>query len=263
MIKAFRMPCCILAALMLLFFLPAAVWADEYDTKVYDYGELLSDEEESRLEQLSQEYGKKAKADLVIVTTGTDNTTDCEVFLEDLYDEVGFGYDKEYGDTVMIIVDMRTREVCIEGYGLAQTRVDQSRGDWIRSKITPKLTAGNYYDAFTQFLKLSAKCMRLKVSLNPDSLLLNPIAHLFLALAIGAAAVGSMMYTSQGRTTTDKTTYLNQADSRIVARRDDYVRTTTTRVKKPESNSGGGRSGGGGGGTSSGGHSHSTSRGGF
>jgi len=233
--------------------------------KVYDYADLLTSEQEKQLEDLCAKYGKKGKADLVIVTTNEENGKDCEVFLEDLYDEVGFGYNKTYGDTVMIIVDMYTREVCIEGYGLAETRVNQSRGDYIRGKITPKLSAGKYYEAFIQFTKLSAKCMCLKAGINPaNPLLLLPV-QLILCLGIAAVSVAVMAYHTKTPITTNNQTYLNRTNSQILEQRDDYIRTHTTRVKRQQSSSGSGRSGGGhsGGGTSSGGHSHSTSRGSF
>lgn len=231
--------------------------------KVYDYADLLSNEEEQTLEALCSKYGKKGKADLVLVTTNEPNGKDCEVFLEDMYDEIGFGYDKEFGDTVMIIIDMQTREVCIEGYGLAETRVNQSRGDYIRRKITPDLSAGNYFSAFADFTKLAAKCMRLKGGINPGNPLLLLPVQLILSLIVGAISVGSMAYHSKGHVTTNNQTYLDRANSETLVHRDDFVRTHTTRTKRPESSSGGSGGSSGGGGVSSGGHSHSTSRGSF
>ena len=232
--------------------------------KVYDDANLLTHEEEQRLEELCARYGKKGKADLVIVTTDGSTGIDCEVYLENMYDELGFGYNQKFGDTVMIIVDMGTREVCIEGYGLAETRVRQSRSDYIRENITPMLSAGRYYDAFCLFTELAAKCMRLRGSLNPDSLLLSPIVQLFVSLAVAAAVVGSMAYHSKGHMTVGSQTYLNRANSNMLAQQDDYIRTTTTRTKRPSSSdSGGGGGHSSGGGASSGGHSHSTSRGSF
>lgn len=232
--------------------------------KVYDNANLLTAEQIQDLEEKCARYGTKGKADLVIVTTDGSDGIDCEVYLENMYDELGFGYDKAFGDTVMIIVDMGTREVCIEGYGLAETRVRQSRGDYIREKITPMLSAGRYYEAFCRFTELSAKCMRLKGSLNPDSPLLSLPLQLLVALGIGAAVVGSMAYHSKGRMTVTGQTYLDRAKSNMLIHQDDYIRTTTTRTKRQtDSGSGGGGHSGGGGGTSSGGHSHSTSRGSF
>ena len=234
--------------------------------KVYDNANLLTAEQIQDLEEKCAYYGKKGKADLVIVTTDGSSGIDCEVYLENMYDELGFGYDKAFGDTVMIIVDMGTREVCIEGYGLAETRVRQSRGDYIRGKITPMLSAGRYYEAFCRFTELSAKCMRLKGSLNPDSPLLSLPLQLLVALGIGVAVVGSMAYHSKGHMTVSGQTYLDRANSNMIVHQDDYIRTTTTRTRRQSSSgsgSGGGGHSGGGGGTSSGGHSHSTSRGSF
>lgn len=232
--------------------------------KVYDEANLLTAEEEQHLEELCSTYGKKGKADLVIVTTDGSTGLDCEVYLEDMYDRFAFGYNQAYGDTVMIIVDMGSREVCIEGYGLAETQVDRYRGDYIREQITPDLSAGYYYDAFCDFTKLSAKCMKLKAGISPDSPLISLPFQLCAALSVAAIAVSIMAYHSEGRTTTNSNTYLDRAGSDVLAHRDDFIRTTTTRVRRSQSSSGsGGSRSGGGGGRSSGGHSHSTSRGRF
>ena len=76
-----------------------------------------------------------------------------------------------------------------------------------------------------------------------------------------------MAYNSGGRVTVSEGTYRDFSSSRVVDRRDNYLRTSVTKTRKPSSDnnsSGGGFSGGGSsGGTTSGGHSHSGSRGGF
>jgi len=251
--------------LSMLFLPVATVQASPDQQKVYDEANLLTAEEEQHLEELCHTYGKKGKVDLVIVTTDGSTGLDCEIYLEDMYDQLAFGYNQKYGDTVMIIVDMGSREVCIEGYGLAETQVDRYRGDYIREEITPYLSSGYYYDAFCDFTKLAAKCMKLKAGIAPDSPLISLPFQLIAALGIAAIAVGIMAYHSEGRTTTDSNTYLDRAGSDVLVHRDDFIRTTTTRVRRPQSSSGGsGRSGGGhSGGRSSGGRSHSTSRGRF
>jgi uncharacterized protein len=75
-------------------------------------------------------------------------------------------------------------------------------------------------------------------------------------MVIGAIAVGIMAYGSGGRVTVNNRTYMDGKNSKVVASRDDYIRTVTTRVRRPSNNNGGGRSSGGGG-ISSGGSSHS------
>ncbi|WP_312369294.1 TPM domain-containing protein [Lachnoclostridium sp.] len=87
--------------------------------------------------------------------------------------------------------------------------------------------------------------------------------QLLAAIIIGVITVAIMASRSGGRVTINNHTYLNEGNSGIVARRDDYISTSVTKVKRPEPNhttntssSGGGRSSGGGG-VSSGGRSHS------
>lgn len=89
--------------------------------------------------------------------------------------------------------------------------------------------------------------------------------QLLAAAIIGVIAVAIMASRSGGAVTTNNRTYLNEGNSGITARRDDYIRTSVTKVKRPEPNTNhntGANSNrsfrsSGGGGISRGGRSHS------
>lgn len=244
-----------------LIWIPQPVQASLDDKKVYDDGDLLNDGEEQQLEELCRKYGKKSKLDIVIVTMNDSSLPDCEIYLEDLYDSKKFGFDQEFGDTVMIVVDLARRNVAIQGYKKAETYLAQDRGDIIRNKITPDLTAGNYSDAFEQYIKLSAEYFKIHPSISPNNPILQLWFQLLLAVIIGAVIVAIMAANAGTKMTAGGTTYLDPSNSKVLGRYDRYIRTTTTKVRKPQESSGGG--GGGGGGISSGGNSHSSSRGSF
>jgi uncharacterized protein len=188
----------------------------------------------------------------------------------------------QYGDSVILLVDMYNRKVCIEGYGLAETYIHSKRGDVIRNDITPYLTDKDYVTAFQIFITSSAAYMKDDSELNYDhnytydsaqagnnsvkSTLSNGFYQLIASLIIGVIAVGIMVYNSGGKMTAGGSTYLEGGNSGLIGRRDNYIRTTVTRVRKPTQNNngrGGFNVGGFGGGMSGGGSSHSTSSGGF
>ncbi len=97
-------------------------------------------------------------------------------------------------------------------------------------------------------------------------ILFNLWFQIVVSLVIAGIIVGAMAYNSGGRVTVSQGTYMDFSNSKVINRRDNYLRTSVTKTRKPSNNnksSGGGFGGGGGGGTTSGGHSHSGSRGSF
>ena len=160
---------------------------------------------------------------------------------------------------------MAERDLYIAGFYKGEEFLDNKRSDLVRDKITSDLSRGDYYQAFEGFIKTSSKYMGFRPGANPKSPIFNVWVQLIISFLVGGGVVGVMAYRSSGKMTVHEGTYRDPSDSRIIERRDDYIRTTTTKTKKPsnDGSSGGGSSFGGGGGISSGGHSHSGSRGKF
>jgi uncharacterized protein len=263
--------------------------------KVYDYYGYFTQEEMKNLEEISAEYGEEGKIDIVmIIADGLGGKTP-KKYMEDFYDEMGFGYDQEFGDTSMILINLEkdNRWVEIQSYGQAQYYINNDRTEYILDDVADILKNQKYYDALEEFAKQAAYYMNeekgVKIPSSTDvgsgssdsvpddygnesydgdsdyygekeeNIFFNTWAQLVIALVIGGVTVGVMAATSGGTVTVDNRTYLDAGNSSVVASRDDYIRTTTTRVRKPQNNdnnNSGPRSSGGGG-VSSGGNSHS------
>ncbi|MNC43714.1 hypothetical protein D3C75_925890 [compost metagenome] len=178
---------------------------------------------------------------------------------EDFYDSKAPGYDKPHGNTAILTMDMRNREVYLAGFYMGEEYLDDQRMDKIRAKITPYLSAGDYRKAFEVYLDTANRYMGFKPGVNPDNILFQLWFQLVVSLGLGAIVVGTMAYHSGGRVTVSRETYEDAASSGILDRQDQYLRTTVTRTKIPKNTGGGGGGRGGGGG----GHSHSGSRGSF
>ncbi|WP_306434437.1 YgcG family protein [Paenibacillus sp. J2TS4] len=238
--------------------------ASDTEPKVYDYAKLLNTEEIEKLEALANKYGAKRETDLIILTTNDTEGKDVVEYMQDFYDDKAPGYDKPHGNTAILTIDMEHRDVYLAGFYKAKVYLDDSRLDLIRDKITPDLSSGNYYDAFSTFIKTSYKYMGIRPGVDPDNPFFNLWFQLIVSVGVGGAIVGFMLYTSGGRVTVNEGTYRDFKNSRVLDQRDDYIRTTVTKRRKPSQSSGSGRSsGGGGGGMTGGGHSHSGSRGKF
>ncbi|MEW9094701.1 MAG: TPM domain-containing protein [Clostridiaceae bacterium] len=259
----------ILFLIMLLIFLPlvsnVAIAASDTKQRIYDFAGLLTPEEIEELEVISSKYSAKRKTDMVILTSNNMEGKDVVKYMQDFYDEKALGYDKPHGNCAILTIDMENREVYLAGFYRGKEYLDDSRLDLIRDKITPDLSKGDYYQAFSDFIKTSSKYMGVRPGVNPDNILFDLGFQIIASLATAGIIVGFMVHNSGGKITVNEGTYRDSSNSRIIQRRDDYIRTTVTKVKKPSQNTSSQSSsgGGGGGGVTSGGHSHSGSRGSF
>ncbi len=266
----------------------------EISQHVYDKAELLSTTEQEELEQMCIDYGTKVGIDIMILTHNDPNAVYAEDYIKNFEDEL------PVGDRVYILLDMQNRDVFMEGYGKAETYIHSKRISAIIEEITPDLSAGNYYDAFATYIERSAAYMTDDSELNYDhdytagrpqssdpnapnydatwrgdsgsgsteltDILSNVWVQLLAAIVIGIITVSVMAFHSSGRMTAGSANYIEQNNSGLIGRRDDYVRTQVTKVRKPQNNnnnSGGFNAGGFRGGVSGGGRSHSSGGGKF
>lgn len=241
-----------------------AIAAPSTKQRIYDFAGLLTEEEINKLETISNKYSVKMNTDMIVLTTNDTKGKDVVKYMEDFYDEKALGYDKPHGNCAILTIDMQHREVYLAGFYKAEQYLDDSRLDLIRDKITPNLSKGNYYNAFRYFIETSYKYMKVRPGVNPDNILFDLWFQIIASLAIAGIVVGIMAHNSGGKVTVNNATYLDFNNSKVIKRRDNYIRTSITKTEKPSSNnSSGGSIGGGGGGVTSGGHSHSGSRGSF
>lgn len=281
---------------------PTSVYASNAsDSKVtqhiYDEAGLLSSSDQEELEQKCIEAGDAAGVEIMILTHNDPNTVYAEDYIEDFEDQL------PVGDRVYLLVDMSNRVVFMEGYGAAETYIHSRRIDTIIDEITPFLSEGNYYEAFSIYIDRSAAYMSDDTDLNfdhdysvgtpqndnpngpyydetwpddygkPQTTGESPLANVWLqllaAIIIGIITVSLMAARSGGRMTAGSATYMDQNQSGLIGRRDNYIRTEVTKVPKPkpsDSNnhaSGGFNAGGFRGGISAGGRSHSSGGGKF
>lgn len=258
----------VLSISMILFLmlasLPGNTEAANEKQRVFDDAELLTDEEIKSLEEIAHESSVNHETDFIILTTEDADGKKPTKYMQDKYDDMGFGYDKKHGNAAVLIISMLERDVEFAGFYKAETYLDDDRLDMIRHKITPDLSNENYFRAFETFIKTGDKYMGYRPGVNPENILFKWWFQIIISLSIASIALGSMIYNSGGRVTTNAGTYRDSNRSRILKKRDRYLRKTVTKRRKPKpQNSGSGRGGGGGGGMTSGGHSHSGSRGKF
>lgn len=241
--------------------------------RVYDYADMLTDEEEEELRKLIAEKEAQIGCDLVLVTICqpvegsqaqeeygyryTSWEMNMQDIADDFYDNNKYGYDAPYGDGALILDNSYS--------GQAGTHLSTS------GKIFAKF--GNYeidraldrvdiyidsspYKAYSSCINYIADQMS-----EGDSGMGGTV--FLLALVVPIIVAGSFVAThlrsKEGKNTTTATTYIAGGKPTMNQQRDDFVRKHVTQRRiETSSSSGGSRSSGGHGGAhhSSGGHSH-------
>ena len=247
----------------------------ECDTqeRVFDYADVLTADQEEALRALIAEQEKRTTCDIVLVTLNeslADYAAAYEeelgyltpdrytmVYADNFYDEHQFGYDRPYGDGVLLL-DNWYREAdggvysWLSTCGRAEERLSSSMIDALLTEALANVEQ-DPYGAYVKYVNLFAEMMT--EGRAPKISVLVPLAAAVLGTALFAG--GSLKH-HKGSKTVNPTTYVEGGKPELKRREDIFLRKTVTKRHIERSSGDGGGGGGGGGGhhTSSGGVSH-------
>lgn len=241
--------------------------------RVYDYADMLTDEEEEELRKLIAQKEAQIGCDLVLVTICqpvegsqaqeeygyryTSWEKNMQDIADDFYDNNQYGYNVPYGDGALILDNSYSGQA---GTHLSTSgRIFDKFGNYEINRALDRVDIyiDSYpYKAYCSCINYIADEMSGKNSGAGGIVLM-------LALIVPIIAAGSFVAThlrsKEGKKTTTVTTYVSGGKPVMNQQRDDFVRkhVTQRRIQTSSSSSGGGHSGGHGGAhRSSGGHSH-------
>ena len=243
----------------------------ECDTqeRVFDYADVLTADQEEALRAVIAEQEKRTACDIVLVTLNeslADYAAAYEeelgyltpdrytmVYADNFYDEHKFGYDRPYGDGVLLL-DNWYREADGGVYSWLSTcgrAEDRFSSSMIDSLLTEALANADQdpYGAYVKYVNLFAEMMTESGGI-PD---IPVFAPLVLAVLGTVLFVESALRNHRGSKTVNLTTYVEGGKPELKRQENIFLRKTVTK-RHIERNTG---SGGGGGG---GGH-HTSSRG--
>lgn len=223
--------------------------------KIYDFGDLLTDQQEGELFSKVIDYINENNYDLAIVTINKNNKFDAESYADDFFDYNDFGINSSR-DGALILIDMDTREIYISTSGYAQKMYNDSRIDNIIDAGFNYLTSEMYYMCLSKMIdKLDyyydsgypSGNSNLYIDENGNAYYINRMPYLIIILISGFVCFGvsSFLYfkTSSKIKKQNTVTYINPNITNII-KDDRFITTHTSRIRidTSSSSSGGGRS---------------------
>jgi len=237
--------------------------------RVFDYGDVLSDEEENNLRALIAEKEIEAKCDIVLLTMNesleeyakkynpyVESYQYVMIKADNFYDEYGFGWNKtkesDDGDGC-ILLDNWYREsdgkihTWLSTSGTVETDFSSDMIDEVLDHVYEDIEY-DPYEAYRNYVLDIAK-MRSHEGKGMPGIILYGVP-------IAAAVIFMFIYmsTKEGKKTTTEATYVGEGGIDFSVMQDQFITKTVTSRIIPRSDSSGG--GGGGHHYSSGGHSH-------
>lgn len=219
------------------------------DEKVYDFADLFTDDEESKLYKSIKNYISETNMDMVIVTIDENNKSSSMAYADDFYDYNDFGVGNNY-DGILFLIDMDEKEMWISTTGKAIS-LYESEIDYILDNCYEYISNEEYYNCADTFITDSL-----------DEYVSSKYAGWFfgfLFAIIASVLVPTIFCLVQKakhkaiKLATNADSYLDKGSVIITDSKDTFVRTHTSRVAKSSSSSGGGGSHSGSSGISHGG----------
>ncbi|MDE7292812.1 MAG: TPM domain-containing protein [Oscillospiraceae bacterium] len=226
------------------------------EKKVYDYGDLLTDREESRIEEQLRKASENCGHDIIVYTVKSLGGNSVSEYSQRAADGINTDSD---GSGILYLVSINDREYDIYAFGEMYERIMSDRElNRLADDLRSYLSEGDYYGAFSEFGKRVEKAalnnedysgnISVRLTLSFSTLIVSA----FIALII-VFCMKQGMKTTRPEITAGN--YVKNGSFKVTVSRDVYLYTSVSRVRI-QSNNNGHRSGGGhhSGGRSSGGH---------
>lgn len=261
----------------------AAIEQADPSQLVYDYAELLTEEERTALAEECVQFSADTGLTAAVITIDDAGGLSAREYADGFYDGNGFP-----DDGLLMLIDMDSRTVWVSTCGAAETEISEGEIEQILDEVFFWLPDGEYAAAGSAFLSAAREAYAPEKTPVPESseptspeepvpAPLRPSSPQEKGSALGEGLPGMLGFSAvfglaaggitllimlalhgrSARTTVGRRDYLAGDGLRLTRREDDFLRSYTSRVKIPQNDSpprggGGVRSGG----FSGGGRSH-------
>ncbi len=231
--------------------------------KVYDFADLLNDEEEKKLSETANYFINKYNMDVAMVTINENpygiSDYASQVYAQDFYYYNRFGINSSH-DGFILLIDMSNRYIYMATKGNAILVFDDSRIDSITEVAYEHLKNGNYYDGYQSMMDRASTFASNGIPESNQYYCIDSNGEPYKckekpkqinwALSLVIASLGSFVpafvHTRKYRgikLATNANTYMKEKN--IDTKNDQFLTTFTSRVRRShDSSSGGGHFGG-------------------
>lgn len=250
----------ILFALLLVFVGIKSVCAFDNTIKVYDYAQVLTSDEESKLKEEVNSYINKYNMDMVLVTVRHHEKLNTKEYAQDFYDYNGFGVG-DTNDGIIFVIDftfggIEHPDIYIATTGKSILMYDDYRIDSMLDNIVVRKDFG-YFTMFESFIKdsntyanagIPDSNSRYEINSNGDYIYKESMPWIFIvivSLLVPTITIIVLIHKNKMvRKSVNANYYLKDGSLKIKSRSDSFVTTHTTSVRINDDSSSGGHSGG-------------------
>lgn len=246
--------------------------------KVYDYANILTEDEENILKEKIDKFISETNLDMAIVIPSFtySNDSENEDYAANFYDYNDFGMGNEKNSGVLFLRNANPKDPYFNIYtfGDAQLYYDYNRLESVLDKVYPDISSKNYLSGFTDFIDEMTRYYKAGISKSLDNYKVNKNGYLKEKFripwfeVIGASALLTIIIlvvlvkkNKMIMKASDATEYLDRKSFTINEKRDKFINSHISSYTMSSSSSSGGggissSSGSSGGGHSSGGGRH-------
>lgn len=213
--------------------------------RLVDEADLLSDAQELDLLERLDRVSEELQADVVIVTMESTGGYGADWAVEAVYDSYGYGFGPDR-DGVVLLLAMAERDYRILTNGLAAEAITMGEIDEISEHIVDELSAGEYMEAFMEFVSLCKYEIEGERNGFPFDFGLNLAVSLVIGFAVAFIVTGVMRAQLKSvRSRSGAKEYTKPGSMHLTRSGDLFLYRTLDRRRRPQQSSGhGGRSGG-------------------
>lgn len=226
---------------------------------IYDFADLLSEEEETSLLNEVNKYIETYFMDMVIVTT-KENSYTAEEYADDFYDYNNFGIGNNRAG-ILILIDMLNREFYISTTGEAILLYNDNRIDSILDDMTYDMKNANYYKALKISINKASDYASEGIPEENKNSYIDEFGNyvyvepdkpyplvLFLIISVSVATIILVIFVKKNklvRKAYEATSYMKEDTKEINIIRNTFLTSHTSRVYIPSSSGSSGSSSGG------------------
>ena len=249
-----RSLCAALAALVLLLALAVPAFAAENGFadlyyRMNDSAEVLTEDENTKLEASLEELSVRQSFDVVIATIDSlegEGCTSMEEYADDLYDHCQFGYG-ENRDGVLLLVSIGDRKWHISTCGYGITAFTDAGIQYLGEQMTPDMADGDYAAAFRTFIQWTDAYVTAAREGHPydvDNMPKKPFSIVYLGVALLIGLVTALIVTGVMKSRLksvapqrDAADYVRQGSMKLTNQRDLFLYRDVHRTERPKASS--------------------------